>query len=366
MTMHYVCQLAMYRVPRAILLGAMCVLLNGSIKVAKSHTDLGLHALNGETPAGDPPLIEIDGPFEVEVKVRFNSIGSNNYQTIFEYSTSTLREDVIWFGQQTGTSSGDNVAMDVGIGLSWVSCSSANPGIVTGRIYTYKFGVDAAGSAKLYQDGILVTTCTSFNIPNNVPRNHFLGNGIYSDQLSVVDPLEGAILGLRVTNLSSPQTPGEAMALQSFPSQTFSSGFTASFYARFDRINNGLQWQRVFDFGNGEFADNLLCGQLTQTTTFYCALIDDVGTIHDVYAPSAITVGEMAFWHFEALDNGAAGWTFRLFKNNVLIKEDDALPPFQLSHVFRKPLIGESHWPTTDDDLYGVVLGLRVDRRIVS
>lgn len=134
-------------------------------------------------------------------------------------------------------------------------------------------------------------------------RDHFLGTGRYT-QLSNVIPLIGSILGLRVTNLDNQESqhPREAFALHNIPSQVFNSPFVASFYARFD-FNFLATFQRVFDFGNGQRDNNILCGQFQNGQDFMCEVwVDDVP--HRIIAPDSIVTGEFAFWHFGMEANG--------------------------------------------------------------
>ena len=340
------------------------LLLCSLMRTCQAHITVGLQGhMPGENPTGDPTLPAISGAFEVELKVRFNEDKTGLFHNLFEYSTTVNDADSIWFGQFT--SSGLNTAfLQVNVSGIRYFCFHNNPGITSGRIYTYKFGVDATNTASIFQDGTLRKTCPGIPVPANVSRNHFLGRGDF-DNLVNVESLRGAILGLRVTNLGTtlPQAPGEAFALRNFPGQTFSSSFVASFYARFDNISSGRNYQRVFDFGNGLADDNIWCSQYKQSSDFACAVFrDSVG--YRVVAPNAIVEGEFAFWHFGADINGPSS-TLWIEKDGVRVAEVQF--DIQLNNVFRESmLVGASNWPNTDDDLAGVVLGLRLDRAIAS
>ena len=172
----------------------------------------------------------------------------------------------------------------------------------------------------------------------------------------------GNILGMRVTNLDgTPQHPSDAFALRNFPSQTFGSGFVASFYARFDYIGSPLNFQRIFEFGVADSeANSIACGQYDTYLDFFCEVFEG-NTLHEVIAPNAIVVGEFAFWHFGEESNG----TMWLDKDNgdQYVQSDDL---FEIPALFRPELkFGRSGY-LLSGDLDGIVLGFRLDRKIVS
>ena len=334
------------------------------IRGVDSHTTLGLHGLSGADPTGDPVLPEIEGPFEVEIKVRFNDDTPSVFQTIFEWS-DVSQDNMVWFGQLTGAT--NHVGTVILVNGIQMSCSASNPQPVNaGDLITYKFGVDASGGTRVFQDGSLVEECLNRPIPLNVPRIHRLGNGLFDfNGASQVERLTGAILGLRLTNLNSvpPQDPGSRFAFMNFPTQTFASSFVASFYARWDNVNDATaQFQRAFDFGNGPADNNILCGQFQASSRMMLEVYDG-GTMYRLVTPqnqNAIEEGEFAFWHCGATyDNTTGEWRLYIEKDGELLTQ--RFETLTLQNVFRKgSLVGRSHFP--DADLDGVVLGLRLDR----
>lgn len=322
----------------------------------------GLHGISGAQPSGDPNLPEIQGAFEVEVKVRFNDVASNNFNHLFEYSDDSFANEV-FFAQYTSATVETSLFRVVVDGGTPFDCSYnlATPLLVEGQVYSYKFGVDQSNVASIFHDGQLLTECTNAPIPLNMTRNHFLRTGTYDGRFGNVIPLEGAILGLRVTNLDvGPQHPHEAFAHRNIPSQVFDSPFVASFYARFDRFNLLLNYQRVFDFGNGEQDNNIVCGQYIFGTDFMCEVW--VGNVrYRLIAPGAIDAGQFSFWHFGMEANG----TLWIDKDGTTVAETQ-FPGLITEKVFRSSMLfGDSHFGG-DAPLYGVVLGFRLDRAIVS
>lgn len=340
-------------------------------KLVEAHSTLGLHSLGGGNLSGSPTLPEIEGPFEVQIKVRFNDNSTDRYHALFEYSTpSTSHDDSVWFGQYTGPTNPDTVFLDIRVNAARYICfsSSAAP-IVQEQDYEYKFGVDSANVARIYRDGSLLRTCTGIPPPLNVTREHHLGKGPLTDAFSVSDPLNGAITGLRVTNIGAMAHPRDALVFRNIPSQTFGSGFVASFYARFNNhpTNSTLYgWQRIFDFGNGEQDNNILCGQYNMENDMVCEVYDGTSR-YDVRAVGSLIADEFAFWHFSALRTGGTLWDFTIEKNGVEVANAQHTFSFN-SGIFRRLLkFGTSNWAAGQhSDLNGVVLGFRMDRAVVS
>ena len=87
----------------------------------------------------------------------------------------------------------------------------------------------------------------------------------------------------------------------------------------------------------------------------------DGGTIYRALASvNSIVEGEFAFWHCGAtFDSNTGEWRLWIEKDGVLVGEE--FFSFTIQNVFRKGLrVGSSL--RDDDDLDGVVLGLRLDR----
>lgn len=332
---------------------------------SQAHTQLGLHGLSQDDPSGAPTLPAIEGFFEVEIKVRFTNPTGAMYQNLFEYNTADDKNN-IFFGQVF-----DNTAGNIGpVGdavqlLSIVDgdqkrCIASNSANVN-QVYKYTFSIDETETATIRQDGNLLVSCPGFQAPLNVPRNHFIGRGTFDVRFNDVERTRGAILGLRVTNLPNVQHPREAHALQNFPGQTFDSLFVASFYARFD--DTSRFGQRVFDFGNGQADNNILCGQFIATKDMVCAVYRNA-LVFLVIARDAIIQNEYAFWHFGAELVGGGDWNLYIEKDGSRMAEQAFT--INLPNVFRKRLrFGESNF-SFDSDLEGVVLGFRLDRGIVS
>ena len=239
---------------------------NNWIRGVDSHT-LGLHRLSSANPTGDPVLPEVEGPFEVEIKVRINDDATNAFHTIFEWNDAS-QDNMVWFGQVTLDNAASHAGTVIRVNGAETNCTGPNPlPVDAGHLITYKFGVDGSGDTRIFQDGSLVVECLNRPIPLHVPRTHRLGTGLFVST-NGIERLTGAILGLRLTNLNSvpPQDPGSRFAFMNFPSKTFASGFVASFYARWDNLDAAVQSQQAFDFGNGEADNNIVCGQFQIAT----------------------------------------------------------------------------------------------------
>lgn len=328
--------------------------------VSHGHTDFGLHGLSTDNPIGSPTLPAIEGAFEVELQARFANVATGAIHNVFEYSTDG-HTDTIFFGVFTSTTS-TALHLDVYLSGSNYSCSKAMlPALTEHTLYKYKFGVDAAGKATLFQDGVLQETCSNIPIPLNVPRTHSLGTGTL-DGANGVERMRGAVVGLRVTNLGQPQHPRDALALMNIQSQSFASSFVASFYARFDNVTDGRSFQMLFDISNGKSSENIQCGQFSTDPRLYCEMIFDPPAKRVLTPNFSIVEGEFAFWHFGVHVNGTES-SMWIDKNGVrLSTQSHDLP---LLHVFRKSaLYGATSFH--ERALDGVVLGFRLDRSIAS
>lgn len=286
----------------------------------------------------------------------FNSISTDSYHNIFEYS-STGATNVIYFSQKTSDTDTRARLRSIVNGVD-LDCEIANS-VDIGTVHVFKFGVDATDTARIYQDRTLLVECVGFAPPPNVPRDHLLGGGNYDSNH------QGAILGVRVTNLGVNEHPRERFKFVNMPGQTFADTFVASFYARWDSIAS-RSYQRAFDIGNlspifSLYIDNILCGQLSTTSTMRCEVWRN-GDRYSVEAPNSIVQGVFAFWHFGLEVNGTM-WISK--DNNVVGSVVYALPSEPPS--FRRNMkFGQSNNIILDDDLDGVVLGFRLDRRLVS
>lgn len=330
------------------------------LRSAVGH-DLGVHRLSGENPSGDPILHEIEGAFEVELPVRFNIIGNpGSFFTLFEYSSPANDDNTIWFGQEFSSDPNFRRSfLRVKVNGVVKDCAGPSNVLLDDSVYTFQFGVDAANIASVHQGGTKLFECPSFIPPINTARNHFLGEGTYDSLYSGVFSLDGAILGIRVTNLGQNQHPRDAYKFRNFPGQSFGSPLVASFYARFDSIILSRPFQRVFDFGNGAGVDNILCGQYLIFPDMMCEVHQGEIT-HRIIAFNAIVEGVFAFWHFGVDADG----TYWIEKDGVRVSQPfSGILPVP---VFRKDLrFGKSNF-VGDANLDGVVLGLRLDRNIVS
>ncbi|UOM33741.1 LamG domain-containing protein [Acuticoccus sp. I52.16.1] len=134
--------------------------------------------------------------------------------------------------------------------------------------------------------------------------------------------------------------------------------FTAS--ARFDDLSAG-GWQRIFDFGNGPFADNILVTQ-EGTSNNLVFHIHQGGSQYEVRADNAIVEGERAVWTARVDESGAMS----IFKDGRLLAASLGLAGAQVASVDRSSnLIGESNW-AGDTDLVGAVYGLEVHGEALS
>lgn len=133
--------------------------------------------------------------------------------------------------------------------------------------------------------------------------------------------------------------------------------FTAS--AQFEDLASG-QYQRVFDFGNGSFQNNILMGQFANSSTMLFEIYDQ-GNFYRVSAENAIVEGERAIWTARVGDDAS----ICIFKNGALLGSAQG-PADGVETIARASnFVGESNW-SQDDALDGTVYGLGIEKRALS
>lgn len=331
---------------------------------ASGHLDLGLHGLSGEDPVGTPVLPSIQGAFQVELNARFINVSTDAIHNVFEYST-VGHSDTIFFGVHTAGTANSVLHLVINVGGTPYNCTQSIAPLANDTLYNYKFGVSTTNTAEIYQNRVLEATCTGVAIPLNVPRNHFLGTGTL-DGTAGTKRMEGAVAGLRVTNAGQQQHPQDAYALWNLPGQPFASGFVASFYARFDRVNQDRNFQILFDIARDRMDNNILCGQVGFFDSFYCQVFEGPVATTTIVAPNAILQGEFAFWHFGVQHLNMTTSRLWIEKNGAQVMEV-FVSDLQIQNVFRPQMVfGSSTFNLVDRAVDGVILGFRLDRALSS
>ena len=162
-------------------------------------------------------------------------------------------------------------------------------------------------------------------------------------------PSEASMLGVAMADLvDTPNLlPVDAgLDVYGIDDDEIAGAFEITLEARFDDVEGG-SFQRLFDFGNGAGADNVLLGQVGSSDDIYFAVWAD-GRQHSIVAPGAIVEGEVAKW----TANVDAAGHMRLWKDDVLVAEGRGAVPADVAREGK--LVGRSHWPG-DDRLDGMV-----------
>ncbi len=134
----------------------------------------------------------------------------------------------------------------------------------------------------------------------------------------------------------------------------FGGAMTISASVQFDDLAAG-GWQRVFDFGNGEDADNVVLGQVG-TSSDMTFQIHQGGLDYVVTAQNAIIEGESAVWTARVDEIGGMS----IFKNGLLLAYSGGLLGSALATVDRgSNFIGSSNW-AGHEPLHGTVHSVEV------
>lgn len=286
-----------------------------------------------------PTLPDITGAFEIEVKLRLDGFDVyNGYNTILNWSNGGL-QDAIYIGAFHNP---NVLSLLISKNGRWNGVSAYDT-IVEGRETTYTLGVDLDGTAWIDVDGTRVATAAAV-IPDNVTRNQLsYGSSDFWNTRS----LNGAILGLRITNKDEDEgDPVRRQFLQNLPGQFFSS-FQASAYIQVDDVTTQRD-QGIMDLYTVDGQDNIrvVCTGSSMRFDLY-----QDNTLYSITADDAITSGELTRW---TIGVDASNVMF-VQKNNALLAST-SLP--RLAKVLRRSTVF-GNLASGNAPLDGLVLGFR-------
>ncbi len=149
----------------------------------------------------------------------------------------------------------------------------------------------------------------------------------------------------------------------SLPNMTIGGALTFTATVRFD--STAPSWQRIFDFGNGASAKNILFGQDGNSTKLRFEIWTSAGVFSAVTGVGAIIPGETA--HFAATVTSSG--TMMVYKNGVAL----TLSNGQTSFAGRSPellqrtinVLGDSNW-ISDSSLTGIIADFTIHNATLS
>lgn len=131
--------------------------------------------------------------------------------------------------------------------------------------------------------------------------------------------------------------------------------FTIRVRGRFDEVNGSRRWQRLFDFSNGAYSDNIILGQRYNSNDMEFSVRRDGEdpSQTNLRAEGAIVEGETATWIVSIDDKGNG----RLLKNGKLLAEG----PMQIPRKITRELNYLGRSPYDDDSpLFGAVESINI------
>jgi Concanavalin A-like lectin/glucanases superfamily len=317
------------------------------------HT-YGYRGVIGAEPPNEPNLPEITGPFEVHAVIRLDDMIATDDRVVVHYSTvnpNGVADDIISI-DITAPKTDIQLRLKPRNGV-WCIAKAVNV-VVQGEVATFSAGVKSNGTAWIAKNGVVYAE-TSCVIPNNVVRNSKL---VGRSQANSLHRFHGAVLGLRITNLSNRKLFLE-QEYQNLPGQIFDKPFTVSFWARFDKLS-GRTGQKVFDFCTSQNLERISFGQEDNDTDRVEFAICRGSKCRTVDFQLSELLGTWAFWHVGVSTTG----TMFIQRNGGALETNkgESLP----NNTYRtRLLIGESS-QNTDWVFWGAILGLRVDIDVVS
>lgn len=217
----------------------------------------------------------------------------------------------------------------------------ADNAIVERESARWALKVDSLGWMQLYKNGKLLNEQQG-GVPAGVLHLLKLRDSAPS---SGTIQATGSVRDIQITPFAPPKGLSSERGL-SDRNYEISGPFSLSVKARFDHLGVG-GWQRIYDFGNGADADNIVLTQREQTNDIEFVIYRR-GIRKGLRANDAIVEGENATWTTSVDANG----TMRIYKNGKLLEEGPGHVPRDITRT--KPLFGKSNW-IGDHDLVGYV-----------
>ncbi|MFZ7090254.1 PIG-L family deacetylase [Primorskyibacter sp. 2E233] len=292
---------------------------------------------------------DIDGAFRLDVAVRFDNLAGEAWQTVFDFGTPTGSNNISLM--QYGNSN-DLLFYIFQDGVAYRLV--AEDALIEGQVQNFTAGVDQDGTMWIGEGDEIIVESEAV-LPMDIERESQL---IGQTDWSRGGTLDGEIVDFTITNLGGepvepidppvppPADPGDPAT----PGQ-IGGAFEIEVTARFDDVMGGY-WQRVYDFGNGPATNNIILGQVENTSDMMLEIWQD-GQVYRVVAEGAIVEGESATWT-TGVDPDGMMW---IEKDGVLLAEAQGVIPADEPRA--NMLVGESNWPD-DTPLIGAVSDLTV------
>lgn len=302
-------------------------------------------------------LPEIKGAFRLAFDASFNEIDqSTTFHSIFHWTSADL-EDSIYLGHRNrhSSSTGARTELQIKAGGVTTKCR-AYTDLSVNVLYSFEVMLFTDGSATINIKDVASYSCQAgdMSVPSHTTRQHYLGNSPF-DIMGGFQRMKGGISGIQLTEIGTVTHPRDQFKFWNFPGQPYNNGFVVSFYARFDDLSSGRQWQMIFDFGNGSPGDNIWCSQRHTDHRMRCDVYDGSGASNFVLTDAGTLVeGEMDYWEFGVDVVGGRYWIQK--NGSEIAAENNSVLPRDIFRRGQKFL--HSHWST--DRLDGVVLGLRL------
>jgi galactose oxidase len=310
---------------------------------------IGIDALEPPSPGRIPKsvseadIIDITGPFEIEVGLRFDEVENFKWQRVIELSNGPGKDEIS-FGQVANTGS---VFLEI-----WKNGKSytvmADNSIWMGQPTSWKFGVDGNGRMFIVKNGFLIAENKLGAVPADVKRSvKLLGRSSSPG----IDNLHGSIMNLRMINtkvVGNGEIPTDGLTSADLNVDEITGPFIAEFIAYFEEVDNYL-WQTIFSFDNGPRNDTISFGQFVNSNDTFFEIWDAQGTSSMIVASQSIKKGEVANWQV-GVDGKGMMW---IEKNGKRLVYEQGIVPRNITRSTKR--LGRSSFEG-NDDLHGKVL----------
>jgi Domain of unknown function (DUF1929) len=320
-----------------------------SFGTPSSSVIIGIDAVEPPAPGRIPKsvseadIIDITGPFEIEVGLRFDEIENFKWQRVIELSNGPGKDEIS-FGQVANTRS---VFLEIWKNGKVYSVMADNC-ISMGQLASWKFGVDGNSRMFIVKNSFLLAENRFGAVPADVKRSvKLLGRS----SSPAIDSLHGSILNLRMANTkvtANGEIPTDGLTSADLDVDEITGPFIAEFIAHFDEVDT-YWFQKIFSFDNGPRNDTISFGQFANSNDTYFEIWDSQETSSMVIASQSIKQGEVANWQV-GVDAKGMMW---IEKNGKRLVYEQGIVPRNVTRSVK--LLGRSSFEG-NDDLHGKVL----------
>lgn len=328
--------------------------------------DFDFSWMNGDAAPSFSGADQLSPAMTITASARFDDLASGSYQRVFDFGNGEAQDNV-WLGQVGSTNDMRFEVVRDGVKYNVTAAGV----IVEGETALWTARVDEDGMMTIFKDGVSVAEGQGVTIEGVDRTSNLAGQSNFAADSDLIGTVNGygfqygALSDTQVAALiaqGDPWLPSYSfekqwLAGEADPSFTganqIGGAMTITASAQFDDLGGGA-WQRIFDFGEGQYNGNIILGQHGGSQTDLVFQIMDGGAVYQVVAANALVEGERAVWTARVEADG----TMAIFKNGDLLVSGAGFTPVAMDRS--SGYVGHSNW-SSDTPLIGSVYGIGID-----